>query len=330
MKRRWILSLILLLPLLLSAAAQAQDIESRYRAGVAALQGGDPLRALQILNSVAAEQRDYQQVQMLLGQASLTAGLNRAAKQHFERAFETNPSNGQAAFLLGFSLYQSARYFEAAEALEKAATLSPQNPLPRMYRGLSLLRLGEARGARREIDTALRLAPEDPIARAARAELELAEGNFAAAERSIRAVLGKTPQQDEAETLLGRILLESGRAGEAVPVFSALVSRSEGKRSDVLYLLGQAQLRSGATAAGRETLKGFREVKEKESRLRLLDAEVSTEPDNLEARIELTGLLLDLGQTQAALVHLANLKRQAPEDRRVRTLEGRLRGGGGR
>jgi Tfp pilus assembly protein PilF len=313
--------LILLAPLTVTA----QDLEARYRSGMAALQQGDPLRAIEILGSVAAQQRDYRDVQMLLGQSCLMAGLHRPAKQHFERALQTQPQNGQAAFLLGFSLYQAARYFEAAEALQKAGRMSPQNPLPAMYRGLALLRLGDARGARQEIDTALRLAPQDPIARAARAELELAEGNYGAAETSIRSVLGQTPQQDDAQLLLGRILLESGRPGEAVGIFAGLVQKSDGKRSDVLYLLGQAQLRSGESAPGRETLERFRRVKAKEGRLRVLEAEVSTDPDDLAARIELTGILLELGQPQAAAVHLATLRQQAPQDRRVRDLDTRLR-----
>ena len=309
----------------LAPAASGQDLEARYQAGASALQSGNPLLAIEILGTVAAAQRDYRDVQMLLGQACLMAGLHRPAKQHFERALETNPGNGQAAFLLGFSLYQAARYFEAAEALQRAEGMSPQNPLPRMYRGLSLLRLGDPRGARQEIEAALSLQPQDPIARAARAELELAEGNYAAAEKSIRGVLGQTPQQDDAHLLLGRILLESGRPAEAVGVFAELVKKSRGQRSDVLYLQAQAQLRSGNKAAGQKTLETFRQIKEKESRLRVLEAEVSTNANNLDARLELTGLLLDLGQSQAATVHLATLLQQAPQDRRVRALEERLR-----
>jgi Tfp pilus assembly protein PilF len=317
--------LVALLGSALAPAATAQDLATRYQAGASALQQGNPLRALEILGSVAAEQRDYRDVQMLLGQSCLMAGLHRPAKQHFERALQTQPQNGQAAFLLGFSLYQAARYFEAAEALLKAGRMSPQNPLPPLYRGLALLRLGDAQGARREIDSALRLAPQDPIARAAGAELELAEGNYGAAEKSIRSVLGQTPQQQEARLLLGRILLESGRPGEAVAVFGELAAQSGDQRSDILYLLGQAQLRSGDTATGRATLERFRRVKAQESRLRVLEAQVSTTPEDLNARLELTSLLLELGQTQAALVHLATLQRQAPQDRRVRALAERLR-----
>lgn len=300
------------------------EVEQRYQAGARALQQGDALTALNLLGSVAAQDAAYKDVQMLLGQSCLLAGLPRPAKQHFEAAFEQQPGNGQAAFFLGYSLYESARYFEAAETLQTARRLAPQNPLPRIYRGLALLRLGDAEKAAAEVKAGLAMAPGDPTGELALAELDLAAGKHDQAVARIRSVLRRSPQGIDGKVLLGRALLEGGKAEEAVPVFEDLVS-SQPPRSDLLYLLGQAQLRSGDREGGRATMRQFRELQGVESEVRLLELDVNLDPDDAETRLRLVSLMLEHGMEASALPHVAALERQLPGDPRLEVLLRRLR-----
>lgn len=336
-----LLSALLLAALLVPASAQparaqgprvdATGLEQRYRAGVQAFQSGRPYQALELLGGVARIDPAYQDVQLLLGQACLVTGLLVPAKRHFETALEQRPGNGLAAYLLGFTLHQSSRWVEAVEALTRAHAMAPGNPNPLVYRGLSHLRLGRAQEARRDIEEALGLAPRDPVARRALAELELAAGDHARARKLAEDVLAGEPGDADTRVLLARILLESGEPAAALPHLERVLERTPA-RTDALYLEAQAQLRSGDREAGRATLERFQELKAREERLRVLQVEVKTDPEDLASRKELVRTLLERGQAGDALMHLAVLQEQAPRDPEVRQLARRVeaaRGGGG-
>ena len=293
----------LALTCLLSANAVADELETQYESGARALAQGSLLAAIDELRSVARQDPGYRNVLTLLGKSYLSIGDHRAAKQVFDRALELRPNDGEATLLLGFSLYQEARYFEAARALGRAVELSPGHPLPRMYHGLSLLNLGQVEQAREELEVALQLVPHDRVARGANARLDLAVGNYSAAETAARDLLREQPDDVETLILLGRVLMESGRAADAIAPLRRAADSVGTARSDVLYLLAQAQLRSGNREAGEETLKLFELVKEKEERLRLLRATVSTDPGNMAARAELVRLLQEFGLNQLAQLH---------------------------
>ncbi len=302
-----------------AAPAQQADIEARYQAGVAAFRAGRPHEALGALGAVVAERPDFRDAQLLLGQTCLLVGRERQAKQQFEQILARQPDNGQVAFLLGFSLYRASRWVEAVAALDRAHALARANPYPRLYRGLARLRLGDPDAAREDIQAALRLAPDDDAVQAAAAELELAEGRFDAAALRLRPLVERTADVEQS-ILLARALLEGGDAGGAVAVLAPI----EARRSDLHYVRAQALLRSGERQRGRQELARFRERKQVEERLRLLEATVSTDPGDLGARLELTGLLLDEGQPGAAGLHLAALYRLLPGDPRVAALARRL------
>lgn len=316
------LLLISLLALPGTAALAQPDLERSYRAGVEAFRAGRTHQALELLGAVEAADPGYRDVQLLLGQACLVAGLHLPAKRHFERALAADPANGHAAFLLGLSLHLAARYFEAAETLGRAHELAPQNPHPLIYRGLALLRLGRPGEARGAIEAALARAPGEPTARAALAELELAEGRLEEAERLVRQVLDEAPTP-ESRILLGRVVLAAGRPAEAAVIFRGILA-SGSERADVLYLLAQSLLRGGETEAGRAAMERFQARKALEERVRVLEAALKTDPGDLESRIRLVRLLLDHRQPAGALLHLATLRELAPGDPRIATLGAEL------
>ncbi len=301
------------------AAGQQSRLDAGYQAGAAALRAGHPHQAIAALGAVVAAQPAYRDAQLLLGQSFLVVGLDRQAKQQFEQILARRPDDGQVAFLLGFSLYRASRWFEAVEALDRAHALARANPYPRLYRGLARLKLGDPDAARADIQAALRLAPDDDAVQAAAAELELAEGQFRAAELRLRPLAERTGDLEQL-ILLARSLLEQGRAADAVKVLAPIDSR----RSALLYVRAQALLRSGDSDRGKTELAHFRERKKMEERQRLLEATVSTDPDDTDSRLELTGLLIDEGQPGGASLHLAALRRLLPGDRRVAALAAQL------
>jgi Tfp pilus assembly protein PilF len=303
------------------AAAQPADLDARYQAGAAAFRAGRPYEALEILAAVVADRPDYRDAQMLLGQSCLVVGLERQAKRHFEQILARQPDNGQAAFLLGFSLYQAARWVEAVTALDRAHSLARANPYPRLYRGLARLKLGDPAAAAADIQAALRQAPDDPAAIAAAAELHLATGEPAAAERRLEPLVARTGAVEH-RLLLARALLAQGKAGAAV----AALASADDRRSDILYVRAQALLRGGDRERGQEVLARFRRRKALEERLRLLEATVSTDPDDAASRLELTGLLIDEDRVGSARLQLAALHRLLPGDPRVAALASRIEG----
>ena len=306
-----------------SASAQPRDLETRYRRGVEALQRGDLMVALGTLGAVAAEDASFADVQLLLGQASLAAGLEEAAKDHIERALAQDPRNGFAAFLLGFTLHRAARYHEAVEALDRARELAPENPNPLVYRGLALLELGRSKEAAADLEAALARAPGDATAATGMAELELGRGDFAAAERRLRAVLAQAPAELETRLLLARVLFESQRPAEAVPILEALAAELP-FRSDALHLLAQSLLRSGRREEGQRSLARFRELKENEERTKVLEVRLKSTPGDVDGRLELIELYLEGGHPGGALPHLAALERLASGDPRVAAVAARV------
>lgn len=318
------LAALLLAGALAPAAARAgegappDELEARYQAGVAAFRAGQPYAALEHLGPVVARRPDYRDAQLLLGQSYLLAGMERQAKRQFEELLARRPDDGQAAFLVGFALYRSARWYEAVTAFDRAHALARANPYPLLYRGLSRLELGDPEAARTDIQTALRLAPDDDTVQYAAAELEFAEGAFHAAELRLQPLVARTGDPEQT-ILLARALLEQGEAAAAVEALAGVDS----ERSDLLYVRAQALLRSGQHERGRQELARFRARKAVEERLRLLEATVSTDPGDAEARLELAGLLLDVGNRGGAGLHLTALRRQLPGDPRVAKLTAR-------
>ena len=111
----------------------------------------------------------------------------------------------------------------------------------------------------------------------------------------------------------------SGRAAEAVPHLRRGLELSP-DRTDGLYLLAQALLRSGNTAEGREVLQRFRERKGREESIRVLESALNRQPDDLESRVQLTRLLIEHGAVGAAGLQLSTLLRLAPQDARLAEL----------
>jgi predicted Zn-dependent protease len=318
MSRPW----TLLALFLFAVPAVAQTPEELYRAGSQALAGGDAYAAIDLLGRLAQQDPEYRDVQLLLGQSQLVVGGHREAKRHFEAVLAKDPQNGLATFLLGFSLHQAARHNEALEVLDRAVDLAPGNPNPHVYRGLSLLAIGRPGEARAALEQALGLAPQDAAARAAMAQLELAEGDAPGAAGRLEAVVREVPSAEN-RILLARAYLEGGQPAEAVPLLRQLDDELPG-RSDVLYLLAQSLLRSGDAEGGSRAMERFKAQRATEERLRVLEAEVSTDPQNTSTRLELVELLLDDEQPGRARLHLATLARQLPGDRRVEALLRRL------
>ncbi len=323
----WIAALTLVASLLgASPAARSQgaDPEAAFQAGVQALRAGQVYDAIERLRLAELARPDDPQLQVLLGQAHLAAGLWVPARRNFEAALAADPGDGLAAFMVGYTLYLSARYPEAEEALARAQTMARDNPNPTIYRALALLRLGQLDEAELQLDLAGRAARDDPAALRGLAEIALARDDLEAALGHAAAAASRAPTDVETRILLGQIQLRRGEAAAALPDLERLANEHS-NRSDVLYVYSQVLLRSGRREAGRQAVERFRTQKAVEERIRLLEAELSVDPGNLERRLDLVEALLSNGQPGTARIHLGPAVRDHPGDPRVQTLADRVR-----
>ncbi len=128
-----------------------------------------------------------------LGIAAQRAGDAAKAEAHYGRALEADQSDHRCWANLGLLLLRSGRFAVAAAALERAVALDPGNPVSRCY-------LGEAR-------------------------LGLLE--YEAAEAALVQALERSPGMARANLLLGRVLDDTGRHGQALEHLDAALSADQ-------------------------------------------------------------------------------------------------------
>lgn len=188
-------------------------------------------------------------------------GQNRfeAAARHYHDALELDPQSAQAMHLLGTLELQQNRPAAARPWLEKALALCQDDMNIWFVYGLALEDLDETDGALAAFEQAAKLNPDSTEAQAKVAELHQKGGRVDEAEQRYRRELAANPQDVHLLTALGSLLLDKGRAEEALPLFqSAYDLRPDpelaGNLGVVLRRLNrpaEAEVRFREAAAGR-------------------------------------------------------------------------------
>lgn len=146
------------------------------------------------------------------GNDALAKGLLPEAAACYRRAVQTDPSDAAARVNLGYALLEQGMPAEAAVALEPAVTLAHELP-------------GLAADAHFLLGRALQ-----------------AQGRYAAAVDSYRAALAARPAFNEALQELAPLLIEEGRAQEALACLDRLM-QAQGRAPDALANYSAALLR---------------------------------------------------------------------------------------
>ncbi len=192
---------------------------------------------------------------------------------HYELATAENPSNPGAALV----------------ELNRAIQLKPELTAARFARGLLLQRDGQTAAALLDFQAAARRSPTDAVILDRLGETEMATDRLAEAVRTLRSAADLAPGNQTILNHLGRVLLKSGNAEEAGPVFARL------------RLLGPAKPEA-SYGAGLLQFLGLSPDEQLRRYRNGVERTVRTNPGNVQAQIRYLQLLLEDGDTEQAAV----------------------------
>lgn len=212
--------------------------EAELNLGILLLRQKLPKDAVPLLEAAASKKPDQYQPNYYLGEALIEVNRGAEAEAAYRRALGINPKSAEAAQGVGQALLNQGKTADAAPFIEQAAATDP-NYQP------ALLHL---------------------------ASVYEADKNFEAA----IAIYRRFPNDAAARERLGELLIETGKAGSAIPELEAAVKASP----------TVANLTALATA--------YLQNKEPEKCQPVMDAALRLEPNNGELRILYGRLLRDL------------------------------------
>jgi tetratricopeptide (TPR) repeat protein len=143
---------------------------ARHCAAMALLEAGEPARAAEQLEGLAAVlPPEYSPSPVaLLAQAAniwLLAGDNERARQAIDAALQGEPDAAPLLIDRARILAELKDYAGALADLDRAIELAPQDADAQAFRAAALRHLGDAAAAMQAAETALRLDPDNPSAR---------------------------------------------------------------------------------------------------------------------------------------------------------------------
>jgi tetratricopeptide (TPR) repeat protein len=152
-----------------------------------------------------------------------------------------------------------AKAFEAA-ARELQASLTARADFPETQMVIAGLAMTMRNWpvARAALAEAARLDPQLSEAWLMQARIAAALGDIPAAEQALRDGLSRDPQSLPLKTELAGLLVNAGRAGDAVPMLRDLAAAAPGDL-DLIAMLAMAQLMQGDVAAARASVARIRE-----------------------------------------------------------------------
>lgn len=263
-------------------AANPEDAEILYHAGVITLCRGDAARAEKIFRRTLDLRSDFARGHNGLGRALSRLGRVDEAIACQRRAIELRPRLVPALADLADLLIKFNRYEEALDLYDRVLALDPKQFDACNNRGLALQRLGRLEEAARDIRRAHEIRPDIAI--------------FAINLGRILRVLG---QIDDAEAVFRHVLQREPENAEAI--FEIGIIREE--KSDVegaIALYRQSLTVNPAASAVRTRLKlALKICPDLASDIAACRKRLAESPDNDE-RITLAGLLWQHGETDEA------------------------------
>ncbi|TAJ92383.1 MAG: PEP-CTERM system TPR-repeat protein PrsT [Gammaproteobacteria bacterium] len=359
--------------LLEQTAARHKDAEILALLGSAYLQSGEPDKGSSILGQAIEIAPDSADIRTQLAMGLLASGSLDAAVTELETAVELNPDLIRADVLLVMSNLRSKDNDKALDAATKLLNKHPDEPLPLNLLGEVHAIRGDHKQARSLFERALQadasfkpalsnlalldVAAKDLISAEARyqkilsidehdenalirlAWLEEQRGN----EEKMRQLLENARVYNDkalaARLVLGRYYYRKRDAGNMLRVMNE-AKEIDANNTDVLFLLGQAQLLNGMHAEALATLKLVAERNPDQSQAlveltqaqllsgdaasakQTLNQVLSAEPENLPALLTAIQLAIKERRYQDARLHLAAMRKSYPESLDLDAIEG--------
>jgi len=248
----------------LSLYRAALDVEPDLvpaRAGLASIYvaGGMPAKALALLEPGLAKSPNS--VDLLVARAAARTALNdlSGARADAQRCLQLDPTNGRAVALLA-GLYRSAKEFPAAIALvsnavthtpgsvelreilaqlyfdtrntgdgeqqlRKLIELRPHDSVYRDQLARALVYEHRIDAAQRVMEEAVQADPRSMQAKIALSDFVSAQRSAAAGEKILRDFLAREPANEDLRLGLGQLLLQHGKAAEALQTYGEVAAR---------------------------------------------------------------------------------------------------------
>ena len=164
-----------------------------------------------------------------LGQCFIVDWQYLAALECYDRAIELHPTFSPPHHSRGIVLRLLARDAEAEVAFRRATQLAPSAPPPLIHLTKLLLDQGRNEEAAETLEAATAAANRNPVWRSHFASGLMEIGLHAQAEQPLRDAIEAEPNSVDALNMLGRLLQQLGRFGEAIDCFELLVEKYPGE-----------------------------------------------------------------------------------------------------
>jgi tetratricopeptide (TPR) repeat protein len=220
------------------------------------------------------------------------------------------------ALLAVATAVQVRTWRDSRSLFEHALRVTRRNHVAHINLGLALARARRFAEAEEHLGAAIAIAPASSKARGLRGEVRLADGRPAEAGPEFRAALRLEPEAARWEVGLGRVLLEAGKL-EAAEAASRRALAREPARADAQLLLGVVLLRSGRAD---EAIASHRRALEQQPSLRRTLGVQGLARVHAQLAVALDAQ----GQREAALQHLSEATRLAPEQGEFRASQAAL------
>jgi tetratricopeptide (TPR) repeat protein len=226
------------------------------------------------------------------GSEEIMARHFERAKASFREAIEVDRSNPDAYENLSLLSLLEADDAGAEREARQLLSLDPRNYNGRLVAGVAALNQGQFFQAREVLAPLRAHAAEDALVTAAYSVALRRTGNTAQAAQ-LHAQLGRVSVDDRDAVLAGQIFRETQLRNEAAGWLQACVRRNGTSSSpDILYLLAGMYADQGR----------------KQEAAKLYARILESNPENLDAQVELAEMEADLGDHQGSLQHLYEAK----------------------
>jgi tetratricopeptide (TPR) repeat protein len=191
-------------------AADGQLVAARVALAAHRLRIGDPARAVEATEPVAARAAGEPELAAVRIRALALAGRALDATQLAEQANGASRPDPALQVARAIALTVVGNEAEAEKAYRTALELDPSAVEPRVALAHLALGRGELAGAAELLGQAVEKGPRDPSALSGQGDLETARGDAAAAEAAYRRALEADPEFAPAEIGLARLALARG------------------------------------------------------------------------------------------------------------------------
>lgn len=168
-----------------------------------------------------------------------------------KRAFELQPSNSSALYVLARAHIALENWQQAYDLFEQYSKRVPNFPLTYYAMGWLDVKLNRTDDARRQLQHCLALAPQLTDAGYELAQLDLDDGQLDSAEQLLRQVLKQNPKHAKANVAMGDLMMRKGRLNEAEQYLETAV-KQDPKLSSAHYKLSAVLFRKHENAEGQK------------------------------------------------------------------------------